>query len=165
MARKKKEMYPVDGHPWDRDGTPWGHQASYFSQETGEPFEKCRDIVITDYLHNGDIRPLAALFVTGEAPGPAVLTYIAGMMGAPLGEKLKDLPFELRIKGRNGNKPKDRELLWRDFSISRDVENEMASGKKYALAAVPDVAAKWEVGEQTVRDAYDKYHPRKPKGN
>ena len=165
MARKKKEQFPIEGHPWDKESTVWGHEADWRSKEEGDSFEKWRDIVIADYLHDGDLRPLAALLMTGKAPGPAVLRYVAGMMGHPTHNKLRDLPFEMIIKGRNGRKKKDRELWWRDFLLNKNVEKEMSRGKKYEHAAVPDVAALSGLGEQTVRDAYDKYHPRrKPKG-
>ena len=70
MARKKKELILHEGHPWDKENSPWGQEADYYSQKTGEPFSKCRDIIITDYLQNGDPRPLAAIFMMGEPPGP-----------------------------------------------------------------------------------------------
>ncbi len=165
MARKKKELFPVQGHPWDKESTPWGQEADFLSRRSGNPFAICRDFIILIYLSYGDAKPLAALFMTGEAPGPAVLRYVAGMMGAPTYNKHLDLPFEMFLKGRNGRKWKDRELVWRDFLLNKKVEKEMAGGKKYEHAAVPDIAALSGLGEQTVRDAYDKYHPRrKPKG-
>lgn len=161
MARKKKVLFPHEGHPWDKENTPWGQEADFYSQKTGEPFAKCRDIIITEYLHSGDPRPLAEIFMTGKAPGPGVLRYLAGMMGAPSHDKHLDLPFELILKGRKGKKPKNRELKWRDFLLNKNVEKEMIQGKKYEHAAVPDVAELSGLGQQTVRDAYDKYHPRK----
>jgi hypothetical protein len=161
MARKKKELFPIEGYPWDKESTPWGQEADFLSNQSSEPFELCRDFIILSYLEYGDSRPLAALIMIGEAPGPAVLRYMAGMMGAPSDVKHLDLPFELSLKGRNGRKPKDRELEWRNFLLSRNVEKEMASGKKYEHAAVPDIASLTGLGEQTVRDAYDKYHPKK----
>ncbi len=165
MARKKKELFPIEGPPWDKKNTPWGQEADFYSQQSGDSFAKCRDFVILSYLQYGDPRPLVALFMTGKAPGPAVLRYVAGMMGHPTHNKLRNLPFEMFLKGRNGKKPKDRELVWRDFLLNKNVEKEMALDKKYEHAAVPDVAELSGLGKQTVRDAYDKYHPRrKPKG-
>jgi hypothetical protein len=166
MARKKKELFPIEGHPWDKQGTPWGQEADYYSRKTGDPFERCRDFVILLYLYDGDPRPLTALLSTGEPPGPAVLRYVAAMLAAPSHDQRPKVPFELIVKGRNGRKPKDRELKWRDVLVSKLVEDEMALGKKYEHAAAPDVAASLGLGVQTVRDAYDKFHPRKNrKGN
>lgn len=161
MARKKKEDFAVEGDQWDKESTPWGQEADYYSQQTGEPFAKCRDVIILSYLCCGDARPLVALFATGEAPGPGVLRYVAGMMGAPTHSKHRELPFRMYLKGRNGNKRKDGELRWRDFLLSKNVENEIAGGKKYEHAAIPDVAELSGLGKQTVRDAYDKFHPKK----
>ena len=161
MAKKKKELISVKGPPWDKESTPWGQEADFLSRQSGNPFAICRDFVILNYLDYGDPRPLAALFMTGEAPGPAVLRYVAGMMGAPTHNKLLDLPFEMILKGRNGRKPKNRELKWRDFLLNKHVEKEMARGNKYEHAAVPDIAELSGLGEQTVRDAYDKYHSRR----
>ena len=165
MARKKKKLLPIEGPPWDKKNTPWGQEAAFLSDQSDEPFAIWRDFIILSYLQYGDPRPLVALFMTGKAPGPAVLRYVAGMMGHPTHNKLRDLPFEMFLKGRNGRKPKDRELVWRDFLLNKNVEKEMALDKKYEHAAVPDVAELSGLGKQTVRDAYDKYHPRrKPKG-
>lgn len=165
MARKKKEQYPIEGYPWDKENTPWGQEAEHYSQSSGEPFDKCRDFVILLYLKCGDPIPLAALLMTGEAPGPVVLKYLAGMMGAPNNDKFADLPFELIIKGRKGNKRKDRTLVWRDFAISKNVENAMSDNEKYEFA-VSDIAEAFDLGNQLVRDAYDKRHTQpKPKGN
>ena len=165
MASKKKELILHEGHPWDKENSPWGQEADYYSQKTGEPFSKCRDIIITEYLNNGDPRPLAEILKMGEAPGPGVLRFLAGMMGAPSHEKHLDLPFEVILKGRKGRKPKDRELKWRTFLLNKNVENKISQGKKYEFVAIPEVAELSGLGEQTVRDAYDKYHPRKkPKG-
>ena len=160
MARKKKEQFPIEGHPWDKESTVWGHEADWRSKEEGDSFEKWRDIVIADYLHNGDLRPLAALLVTGKAPGPGVLRYLAGMMGAPSSNKLLNLPFEMIIKGRKGRKKKDRELKWRDFLLNKQVEKRIKTDEFYD-PAILDVAALTGLGEQIVRDAYDKHHPKK----
>ena len=78
MGRKKKEQFPVEGDPWDKENAPWDQEAKYYSQQTGEPFAKCRDMIIMDYLHNGDPRPLAAIFVMGKAPGQVCLDIWQG---------------------------------------------------------------------------------------
>ena len=88
MARKPKELHPIEGDPWDKESTVWGHEADWRSKEKGGSFEIWRDIVIIDYLQAGDLRPLIAPLVTGNAPGPAVLRYVAGMMGAPSHENI-----------------------------------------------------------------------------
>ncbi len=161
MARKKKELHKIEGDPWSLADTPWGQEAHHFSRESGEPFEKCRDLVILQYLSDGDTRPLLALIRTGQAPGPGVLRYVAAMMGEVRHNKLENLPFRLEVKGNDGNKPRDGELRWRDYLLNKNVECEMEEGGKYEHHAIPNIASLSGLGKQTVRDAYDKFHPRK----
>ena len=48
MARKKKELILHEGHPWDKENSPWGQEADYYSQKTGEPFRNA----VTSSLRN-----------------------------------------------------------------------------------------------------------------
>ena len=34
MARKKKELFSVEGHPWDKENTPWGQEADFLSRQS-----------------------------------------------------------------------------------------------------------------------------------
>jgi len=168
VARKKNEdRFPIDGQLWDIESTPWGQEAEYRREQSAEaePFSYWRDHVILSYLDWGDVRPLVAFIMTGEAPGPAVLRYIAAMLGEPTHDSHLDLPFKLTIKGRDGAKARDRELEWRDFLLSKNVEKEMVEGKKYEHAAVPDIAALSGLDKSTVRKAYDKHHPKNKSKN
>ena len=164
MVGKKKESYAIEGRAWDIENTPWGNQAEYLTRQGGRSFADMRDAVILLYLKEGDKRPLVDLLRGGVAPGAGVLRYLAGMVGETLHDKHLDLPFELLIKGRNDNKKKDGTLQWRDHWLNDHVEKQMAQGSKYEFAT-NDVAESFNVSHQTVRDAYDKYHPKDTKGN
>jgi hypothetical protein len=106
------------------------------------------------------------LLQTGDAPGPQVLKYVAAMIGLPHENKLNmSLPYKLVVKGQDGRKAKDGELLWRDELLSSKMEAKMAEGERYKN--VPDdIANELDglIGRETIRKAYDGRH-KKPKGN
>lgn len=156
MARKKRELHSLDCPPWDKTGTPWGQEAETYRQGSNEPYEKCRDFVIMNYLHNGDVRPLADLLQTGSAPGPAVLRYIAAMLEAPSSEHHLGLPFNLLIKGKDGNRARERDIVWRDKLLSDHVEKKMGDKTGLYDAATLEVATEYNLSVDTVRKAYDK---------
>jgi hypothetical protein len=167
MARKPKHPFPLEGEPWGRTDRPWGQQASDLSNRTEVPFNLARDYVILTYLLTaGDTRPLIDLLQTGDAPGPQVLKYVAAMIGLPHENKLNmSLPYKLVVKGQDGRKAKDGELLWRDELLSSKMEAKMAEGERYKN--VPDdIANELDglIGRETIRKAYDGRH-KKPKGN
>ncbi len=134
---------------------------------TGETIEYCRDFVVLRYLLDGDTRPLAALLASGRAPGPAVLRYLSAMLQPADGTEDK-VPFRLNVKDRLQRKGArhDPEIMWRDFLLSKNVEREMNERGKYEWHAIPNVASMLPNAKkayQTVRDAYDKRHPKKTK--
>ena len=167
MARKKKHPYPIEGEPWSQLSTPWVQEATYISEDTGKPFDTARDYVILRYLVTaGDIRPLAGLMQSGEAPGPKVLKYLAAMMGPSSAiDHHVALPYILKVKGQGGKKVTDGELPWRDGLLSKLMEQKIAEGAKYADAS-GDIAAELDniIDQETIRKAYDRHHP-KEKGN
>ncbi len=161
----KKPEYEVEGDRWHPIDTPWGQEADYYHRNTDETFEYCRDLVILKYLSYGDTRPLAAWLMSGRAPGPAVLRHLSAMLHPTDGTEDK-VPFRLTVKDRLHRKGprRDPEKTWRDFQISRNVERELSEGKKYEWDAIQNVASMLpnaDTAFQTVRDAYDKHHPKK----
>ena len=165
MKKQKKQEYVVQGHPWHPTDTPWGSEAEYVYRMTGDTIECCRDRVIVRYLMAGDTRPLAALLSLGRAPSPAVLRYLSAMLHPADGTE-DEMPFRLDVKDRLQRKGRrrDPENWWRDILISKNVEREMDEGGKYEWHAIPNVASMFSNPDkvrQTVRDAYDKYHPKK----
>ena len=163
----KKHKYEVQGDLFHPTDTAWGSEADYFHRMTGETIEYCRDFVVLRYLLDGDTRPLAALLASGRAPGPAVLRYLSAMLQPADGTEDK-VPFRLNVKDRLQQKGArhDPEIMWRDFLLSKNVEREMNEGGKYEWHAIPNVASMLPNAEkayQTVRDAYDKRHPKKTK--
>jgi len=163
MARKKKDLYPIEGEAWSQLSTPWVQQATDISEKTGANFETARDHVILEYLlRSGDVRPLAGLMQSGEAPGPKVLKCLAAMLEHPApGDERVSLPYILQAKGKGGRKVKSGELPWRDHLLSKTMEQKMAEGVKYALAP-DDIAAELDgiIDRETIRDAYDLRHPK-----
>jgi hypothetical protein len=155
MAGKKRILHDLDCGPWDPAGTPWGQEATSYCQESREPFDECRDIVILDYLQNGDTRPLVDLLRTGKAPGPAVLRFMAAMFGEPTHKLHESLSFELLIKGKNGNRVRQRDYVWRDKLLSDSVEKIMNGDRGVYESAIMTVAKKYDLSVDTVRNAYD----------
>ena len=172
MKKQKKHKDDVQGHPWSLKDTPWGQEAEHANKTHGWPINSCRDAVILHYLIAGDTRPLAALLTLGRAPGPAVLRYLSAMLQPADGTEDK-VPFRLNVKDRLGRKGRrrDPEIAWRNFLLSENVERKMEEGEKYEFGAIPYVASMLsgddktggDKYEQTVRDAYDERHPKKPK--
>jgi len=163
--KKQKHQYELEDDPWSRTDTPWGSEADYYHKMTDETFEYCRDFVILRYLLDGDTRPLAAWLVSGRAPGPEVLKYLSAMLQPAEGTEDK-VPFRLIDKNRlqRSGPRRDPEIPWRNFLLSKNVEREMGEGKKYEFEAIPNVASMLpnsDKAHQTVRDAYDKHHPKK----
>ncbi len=40
MARKKKELFSIEGHPWNIESTPWGQEAEHERlYDQASPFE------------------------------------------------------------------------------------------------------------------------------
>lgn len=161
MARKKRNLHDLDCAPWDRNGTPWGEEADYYAKESGQDFEVCRDFVILMYLQYGDERALVDLLRTGKAPSPAVLRYMAALMGAPSSELHTDLPAKISVSGDNGHHKRERDLVWRDRLLNDLVEGELKKLRANYEVEIDKVAADYGFGKQTVRDAYDKRRPRK----
>lgn len=167
MKKQKKHEYVVQGAPWHPLDTSWGSEAAYYHRMSGEPIECTRDFVILRYLFDGDTRPLAALLVSGHAPGPAVLRHLSKMLQPADGTEDK-IPFRLDVKDRLGRKGRrrDPEIPWRNFLISKNVEREIAEGEKYEFDAILNVASMMPNAHkayQTVRDAYDERHRKKRK--
>ncbi len=162
----KKHKYEVQGDLWHPTDTAWGSEADYFHRMTGKTVEYCQDFVILRYLFAGDTRPLAALLASGCAPGPAVLRHLSAMLQPADGTEDK-VPFRLNVQDRLQRRgPRhDPEITWRNFLLSKNVEREMDEEGKYEWHAIPNVASMLPNAEkayQTVRDAYDKRHPKKP---
>ncbi len=171
MKKQKKHEYVVQGHPWSLEDTPWGQEAVYVHRTRGSPLSACRDAVILRYLIAGDTRPLAALLTLGVAPHPIVLRHLSAMLQPSDGTEDK-VPFRLNVKDRLGRKGRrhDPEIGWRNFLLSENVERKMEEREKYEFGAIPYVASllsgddetHGKQYEQTVRDAYDERHPKKP---
>ena len=167
-----KEGYEITGHPWHPKDTPWGSEADYYHRKMDGTFEYWRDAVILLYLKAGDTRPLAALMMSGRAPGPAVLRYLAEMLQPTEGSEAAN-PISLVRKRRNGKAGPypNPENKWRDTLLADHMEMLIAKGAKYEFEAVLEVAKMLPNGlkaAQTVRDAYDRRNPKgrsKPKGN
>ena len=133
----------------------------------GKTIEYCQDHVILRYLLDGNTRPLAALLASGRAPSPGVLRYLSAMLQPADGTEDK-VPYRLNVKDRLQRKGRrrDPEKLWRNFLLSKNVERVMEEGGKYEWHAIPEVASMLPNADkayQTVRDAYDERHPKKPK--
>jgi hypothetical protein len=165
MTATSKKDHQIQGDPWDSLDTGWGSEADYFHRMTGESVEYCKDCVILRYLMAGDTRPLAALMMSGRAPGPAVLKHVSAMLQPADGTE-NEVPFRLNVKSRLKQKGRrrDPEKSWRDLLISKNVERILEEGGKYEWHAIPEVAAMLPnagKAHQTVRDAYDERHPNK----
>ena len=60
-------------------GYGWGNEVWELMIERGLDFDTAFANVMARYLDEGDVRPLLELLGTGNEPGPATLTYLAGM--------------------------------------------------------------------------------------
>ena len=78
------------------------------------------------------------------------------MLEAPSSEHHLGLPFNLLIKGKDGNRARERDIVWRDKLLSDSVENKMGDKTGLYDAATLEVATEYNLSVDTVRKAYDK---------
>src|SRR5262245_53419956 len=150
-------MTELEDTPYDGDVKEW-------AREKGWTLDKARDQLIWAGLQMGDVGPLVCFLIQGHVPTLYLRQHIGLMLGPDqaLSERLrKDVPFLLEIKSRTGKRgPKRRsfEVALRNRRIAKSVEKLMAQiGPGSYDAAIKQVAAETQRGEQTVRDAYDQH--------
>jgi hypothetical protein len=144
---------------------PFDSRAEWKARTEGWPIERGRDYVILEGLRMGDPDPLAHFLLYGHIPGVNTRRFLARMLhpiSAPESEAV--VPFALVPKSRRpGKRPRKLERIERDRLLQENVARAIAElGRGSYEAVVKTVAEKTAIGEQTVRDAYDRTRTPRP---
>jgi hypothetical protein len=157
-------------------GTPWDIEALSVSAVHQRSIGNARDIVILDWLRQGDTRPFAAWVMSGHTPSPNVLLALAVMMtrsdnpafepdrigDTRIREIAQLLPLGVSVTGK-GKRTGDPANAVRDRLIAREVAKAMGSGlsREKAAGLVTDWLADVGIhmGSDNVEKAYKAHKP------
>jgi hypothetical protein len=143
--------------------TPWDDIVAELEGELSLSIDEARDRVIWSYLKVGDTGPLICFLLRGYVPAFWVRHGIARMMlpDDVLSESPK-LPIRLVAVARRRGPKTNIDKALRDRQLAKRVSDYITQhGKGSYDAAITDVAKDMNMGEQTVRNAYDKRHGKK----
>jgi hypothetical protein len=159
-------------------GTPWDIEALEVARDRGRSVSDARDIVIKDWLTEGDTRPFADWIMCGHVPSREVLLALAVMMTRgdnprfdPAGfadPKMREIaetfPLRIEVKGK-GSRGRDLAWVQRDRRVAREVDGVMTRGSSYNEAL--DTVTNWlsgigiGMGRDAVEKAYKAHKPRR----
>ncbi|MEQ8653879.1 MAG: hypothetical protein RIC87_15555 [Kiloniellales bacterium] len=143
-------------------GNDWGSLAQLCIAQ-GAPRAWAVDLVVLDYLRKRDLRPLAALFLYGATPSPAVLRLIGVAMSGSTEDDQR--PVDIIVKSRKGaakaGRAKSPENAIRDYLLAMNYRNrKQETGNKHEVV-VGDLAAELEgVSEAMIERAWSDWKGR-----
>ena len=143
---------------------PFDTRAEWIAREKGWPIARGRDYVIIEGLRIGDTAPLAYFLLLGHAPAVNTRRFLARLLSplsAPGSEDV--IPFMLVPKSRrSGKRARKLERIERDRLLAKNVEQNISNlGRGSYDTVIKTIAEKTAIGEQTVRDAYDRVSTRR----
>jgi hypothetical protein len=148
-------------------------------RDEGLSTREARNRVIIEWLLAGDSRALAALLLDGHVLGETARVVLALMLldetdaKATIEQRHLDpetwrFPYRFMLKGgRAAGRRFSPENAERDRLLAENVNRLRQQGVRYKVAidtvnrAVRDSGG--AIGEQTIRDAYDRRHGKKPR--
>jgi hypothetical protein len=144
---KKKRSKPIE--------TGWSKLIERVHTDTKWSREFCTNMVIFQFLQEGNLEPLREMLAAGFRPDEKILLYLAEMMD-PNGKT----PFRVDTKKRGiGHPTEQAQNFMRDLEIAEAMRCLMKDGATYD-AARTQVAKEKNVSKSTVRDAYKHWFTR-----